>query len=854
MPVHRHLFGNRSLWFKFSIMTVVPVVLAASVLVLTIVQSVETSMHRATRTAMEALIRLTGLSMSNAYVIYNKNLLDSFVDNLADYQDILFAAVVDESDGRVLAHSRHEFDGTLHDAGESVRSAAASKRIASEGDIRVLTHPIVFERKKYGELVIGYSTAEARKDAGAFRGEVLAIAAVAMVLGVLLAVVLARFVSRPINQVATQAQKIGAGESLQTIAYDGVDALGQLVSSFNEMVASLQDRSEQLMTINSIAEKLHQSLDWETIVRQAVDILAEYSGSPSVAVFVRDGSSEVLRLVHHKGFNEETIRVSSVLPMEGTLTGLAVRLGDLVASYDITVDERVESRVRRALVEDGFRGGIVCLPLICKDRIMGVVNFIYKEPYALPEAKRRMYLAIGRTIAMALANADYVARIEEEIGERKRAEEALLRSVREMSTLNALAKKTGQYLSVEQVVDATIESLQFSLDSDVLLMYLLEGDSLVPKGKHAGILAPGERYPLTHALGECLCGIGAQDGIPVFSMDIHTDPRCTRQECKDAGLRSFGALPLFSGERIIGLLCLGSCRSYDYRGEAAFLETISRQVSVSLVNAMLYEQVKGHAAELEKRVMERTEELEVAMRKAREADRIKSAFLASMSHELRTPLNSIIGFTGILLQGLAGALNEEQRKQMGMVRNSARHLLRLINDVLDISKIEAGQLELSREYFNLADTLERVVETVSPAAAKKGLAVFREIDPEIGPVCSDQRRVEQVLINLVNNAVKFTDKGEIRIACRLRASHLVVSVTDTGIGIKREDMGALFEAFRQIHSGVARRYEGTGLGLSICKKLVTMLGGEIGVESRGEGLGSVFTFTLPLTSGVEHET
>ena len=155
----------------------------------------------------------------------------------------------------------------------------------------------------------------------------------------------------------------------------------------------------------------------------------------------------------------------------------------------------------------------------------------------------------------------------------------------------------------------------------------------------------------------------------------------------------------------------------------------------------------------------KAQELEKANVRLQEVDRLKSVFLATMSHELRTPLNSIIGFTGILLQKLAGPVNEEQAKQLGMVKNSARHLLALINDVLDISKIEAGQLEIVRERFELPEMIESVRKTMEPLAAGKGLALSKVLDPGIGPVTSDRRRVEQILLNLVGNAVKFTESG-----------------------------------------------------------------------------------------------
>jgi signal transduction histidine kinase len=219
-----------------------------------------------------------------------------------------------------------------------------------------------------------------------------------------------------------------------------------------------------------------------------------------------------------------------------------------------------------------------------------------------------------------------------------------------------------------------------------------------------------------------------------------------------------------------------------------------------------------------------------------------------MSHELRTPLNSIIGFTGVVVKGLAGPLNPEQTKQLGMVQTSARHLLELINDVLDISKIEAGQLEVRLEPFDLRAPIERVVATMRPAAEKKGLTLTVDAPPALEPLRSDRRRVEQVLLNLLSNAVKFTERGGVTLTIRsvtegdVRTTRL--EVADTGIGMKASDVSTLFQPFRQLDSRLERQHEGTGLGLAISRRLTRLLGGEITVESV-VGQGSVFTVTLP---------
>jgi signal transduction histidine kinase/DNA-binding response OmpR family regulator len=258
--------------------------------------------------------------------------------------------------------------------------------------------------------------------------------------------------------------------------------------------------------------------------------------------------------------------------------------------------------------------------------------------------------------------------------------------------------------------------------------------------------------------------------------------------------------------------------------------------------------------ELEQRVQERTaqlgavnRQLELKNREVERATKLKSQFLASMSHELRTPLNAIIGFSDLLADQMAGALNDKQGRFVGHVRDGARHLLQLINDILDLSKIEAGQLELHCENFQIEEALPEVLSTCRPLAMTKSIQVEQKLTTGLS-VYADRVRFKQILYNLLSNAVKFTPKGgAIEIGCCKEGDFVSISVKDTGIGIRPEDHAAVFEEFRQVESGAEAAHEGTGLGLAITKRLVEQQGGTISLES-AVGKGSRFTFTVPIGS------
>jgi signal transduction histidine kinase len=316
--------------------------------------------------------------------------------------------------------------------------------------------------------------------------------------------------------------------------------------------------------------------------------------------------------------------------------------------------------------------------------------------------------------------------------------------------------------------------------------------------------------------------------------DVLDDPNYSRELAKIGGWRRTVAVPMLRGDRVLGVVAAGwrEAGAVPQR-QVELLKIFADQAVIAIENARLFNEIQ-----------EKSRQLEVA-------NRHKSEFLTGMSHELRTPLNAIIGFSEVLHERMFGGLNEKQAEYVADIHASGRHLLSLINDILDLSKIEAGRMDLDLTRFNLPGVIDDALTLVRGRAARGVIELEREVDARLGEFVGDELKFKQIVLNLLSNAIKFTPEGgRVRVAATLLNGVAQVSVSDSGIGIAAADQEAIFEAFRQA-GGEAKKREGTGLGLTLTRKFVELHGGRIWVDS-APAHGARFTFTLPVRPWPTH--
>jgi signal transduction histidine kinase/CheY-like chemotaxis protein len=490
--------------------------------------------------------------------------------------------------------------------------------------------------------------------------------------------------------------------------------------------------------------------------------------------------------------------------------------------FDVSIDQRLDETARSILIDSFNAKSTIFIPLVAGGQWIGFVHGIFKKYMHFQESDIRGATTLVSQAASAIQN---IGLLEES-----------RRIAGQLQTAAEIAKDTSGTLALDALLARAVNLLRDRFGFYHASIFLIE-----ETGKRAVIrestgIAGEEMKRRGHQLevgSKSVVGQVTGMGEPLVVNDVLTNP-IHRKNPWLPETRAEACIPMKIGERVIGALDVQSTQVNAFKpDDISVLLTLADQIAVAVENARAYELSQQ------------------AIKDMKHADQLKSQFLANMSHELRTPLNSIIGFSRVILKEIDGPVTDSQKQDLTAIYNSGHHLLNLINDILDLSKIEAGKMELSFDRdVNLSELINSVMPTVTGLVKGKPIELQKDVAEDLPLVQADPLKIRQVLINLLSNAAKFTDEGFIRVeACRgantLGEPTVTVKVVDSGQGIAPDDKQKLFKPFSQVDASPTRKSGGTGLGLSICRHLIDMHGGQIGVESL-LNRGSSFYFTIPI--------
>jgi len=610
---------------------------------------------------------------------------------------------------------------------------------------------------------------------------------------------------------------------LKTFADQAVIAI-ENVRLFNE----LEGRNRELTATAKILRVISSSPTdvqpvFDTIVRSAVRLcdglfssLHQFDGELLHQVAQHNLTPEALEIAHHI-FPARPTR--ALFPGRAILDRAVVHIPDVKAKKD---DQH--HALTRAV---GMRSGLF-VPMLREGTPIGVVGVARAEPGPFSDSEIELLKTFADQAVIAIENVRLFKELQARTGE-------LTQSVEQLTALGEVSRAVSSTLDVETVLDTIVtRASQLAGAAGCSIYEYDEGaEQFELRATHNDDTAFVEALravPLRK--GEGLMGRAAEMREPIQIPDI-TQPGAYESSVRDTlirfGYRALLSVPLLCEDQIIGSLSFNRKAPGEFPPEVVdVLKTFATQSALAIQNARLFREIADKSAQLEA------------------ASRHKSQFLANMSHELRTPLNAIIGFSEVLVDRMFGELNEKQDEYLKDIYASGQHLLSLINDILDLSKIEAGRMELEVTDFDLPSAIDNALILVRERASRRGITLGHSVDERLGTIRGDERKVKQVLLNLLSNALKFTPEGgRIDVRAAPRDAVAEISVADTGVGIAPEDQEAVFEEFRQVGSA-DKKVEGTGLGLALSRKFIELHGGRIWVTSE-LGVGSTFRFTLPST-------
>jgi signal transduction histidine kinase len=629
----------------------------------------------------------------------------------------------------------------------------------------------------------------------------------------------------PIPFAESQVDLLKTFADQAVIAIENVRLFNELGARNADLTAALEQQtatSEILSVISSSPTDVQPVFD--TIVARA----ARLCDATHASIYRVDGDA-----LRHMAMYGAPVGGAHLAGVGGTIPidrasglGRAVVTRQTVHVLDAHQDPESSDELSALVLRDDVRT-VLAVPLLREGTAIGAILIRRTQVCAFTDKDIQLLQTFADQAVIAVENARLFKELQARTTE-------LTRSVSRLTALGEISQAVSSTLDVETVLQTVVSRASQLAGADGCAIYEYDDatEAFHIRATHnldSTVVATLRATPLRK--GEGTMGRAAETREPTQVADIAA-PGAYQSHVRDtllgAGYRALLSVPLLREGQVIGSLSLNRHAPGEFPTEAVeVLKTFATQSALAIQNARLFREIADKSAQLEA------------------ASRHKSEFLANMSHELRTPLNAIIGFSEVLVDRMFGELNPKQDEYLKDIYASGQHLLSLINDILDLSKIEAGRMELEATDFDLPSAIDNALTLVRERATRRGITLARTIDEHLGSLRGDERKVKQVLLNLLSNALKFTPEGgRIDVSARVHDGVAEVSVADTGVGIAPEDQEAVFEEFRQV-GAADRKVEGTGLGLALSRKFIELHGGRIWVESE-VGKGSTFTFTLPV--------
>jgi signal transduction histidine kinase len=599
---------------------------------------------------------------------------------------------------------------------------------------------------------------------------------------------------------------------LRTFADQAAIAI-ENVRLFNETKESLDQQtaiSEVLRVISSSPS------DVKPVLEAVAERATRLCDASSATIYVLEGA--VMRRAAFHG--PAQLQGGETLPYTpGTITGRAITEGRPLHAQDVEQQRDLYPETWQRAQKLGQHHTMLAVPLLREGKPFGAMFLRRTEVRPFTD----------KQIALSTTFADQAAIAIQNVGLFNETKEALEQQKASADVLGAISSSIAD---TKPVFDKILESCQRLFEGNLVGVTLATPDDRVElvayQGDHQEEMRSIYPMPLSRVSGT---GSSILDQKVVHFADVNdgSAPEQVVKGAKVLGFKSIIFAPMLFEGRGIGAIWVARRLGGQFTDkQIGLLKTFADQAVIAIQNARLFREIQEKSAQLEV------------------ANKHKSDFLANMSHELRTPLNAIIGFSEVLIDKMFGELNEKQADYLKDIHESGRHLLSLINDILDLSKIEAGRMDLEISSFHLPTAISNAMTLIRERAQRHSIHLGLDVDKRLGEFHADERKFKQILLNLLSNAVKFTpDGGRVEVSAKLDTTCVAIAVKDTGIGIAAEDQGVVFEEFKQVGRDYTRKAEGTGLGLALTKRFVELHGGEITLASQ-PGKGSTFTVTLPL--------